>query len=373
MDISSLSKYYELTPLKVRPDQLLLDPSNPRIVLDVNTDRKFSQTQLTSTDVQEYILSVINKQAHHIAELIRGIRASGFIDKGDDMIVKRIPKTDKYLVIEGNRRTTAIKHLLNDADDLKPIVRNTLTTLHVKEFFYKPNRELTEDAVIDILLGTIHINGQLPWGALEKAYYVHNSYLREMRKYTRDSEFKYIVNCCKEVATFFNLSANDVRKEIKVYRVYEELKEHSYEVMPHHFSLIDMAVTDRDLSEKYFELNQETFRFSRLGLERFNRLCIHHNKPISNPKDFRTFAKVFRHGADYDVRLIESNEQPLATILERIRKRQQHCQFLVQLEGIKEQIEALHPAEFRGLNAEIGMIREIKRLVDGKLWNLTRA
>lgn len=372
MDISSLSQYYKLTPVKVRPDQLLLDPSNPRIILDVNTDRKFTQDELTSSDVQEYILSVINKQAHHIAELIRGIRASGFIDKGDDMIVKRITNTDKYLVIEGNRRTTAIKCLLNKAEDLKPAVRNTLNVLQVKEFVYKPNRELTENAVIDILLGTIHINGRLPWGALEKAYYVHNSYLREMKKYTGDSEFKYIADCGEEVATFFNLSASDVRKEIKAYRVYEGLKEHGYDVMPHHFSLIDMAITDRQLSEKYFELNPATYRFSRLGLERFNKLCVRQKKPISNPKDFRAFSKVFRHGTDYEVKLIESNDQPLATVLDRMRQRQQHCQFLVQLETIKEQIEALHPADFRGLNAEVGMIREIKRLVDGKLYNLTR-
>src|SRR2546422_4663730 len=104
MDVSSISKHYELRPLRVRPDQLLLDPNNPRIVLDVATDRKFTLRELTAPDVQAYILSVINKQAHHIAELIRGIRASGFIDKGDDMIVKRIPKMDKFLVIEGNRR-----------------------------------------------------------------------------------------------------------------------------------------------------------------------------------------------------------------------------------------------------------------------------
>ena len=39
MDISSISKHYELRPLTVTPEQLLLDPNNPRIVLDINTDR----------------------------------------------------------------------------------------------------------------------------------------------------------------------------------------------------------------------------------------------------------------------------------------------------------------------------------------------
>ena len=86
------------------------------------------------------------------------------------MIVKRVGGTNKFLVIEGNRRTTAIKHLLNESEKLKPIVRATLTRLRVKQFFYKTNAEFTKAAVIDILLGTIHITGRLPWGALERAY-----------------------------------------------------------------------------------------------------------------------------------------------------------------------------------------------------------
>ncbi len=372
MDISSISKYYELKPLTVSPEQLLLDPNNPRIVLDVKTDRKFTRSELTSTDVQMYIHSVINKEAHHIAELIRGIRAYGFIARGDDMIVKRIPETEKYLLIEGNRRTTAIKHLLNDADNLNPVVRNTLATLHVKEFLYRPNSEFTEEAVIDILLGTIHVTGRLAWGALERAYYIYNSYLREMRKYTMDSEFKYIADCCKEVATFFNIPVRGVRKEIQVYRVYEQLKEDGCDVMPHHFSLIDMAVTDRELSEKYFELNPAAFRFSNLGLNRFDKLCVRDGKPINNPRDFRAFAKVFRHGTQYEIELVESNEEPVAMVIDRLRRRQEEREFLSQLEGIKAQIEALQPADFRGVDAEITLIVKIKNLVDDKLWRLAK-
>lgn len=372
MDISEISKYYELKPAILRPDQLLLDPSNPRIVLDVNTDRKFTTKELASTDVQLFILSVINKQAHHIAELIRGIRASGFIDKGDDMIVKHVYGTGKYLVIEGNRRTTAIKHLLSDSNTLKPAVFETLKTIHVKEFIYKPNREFTEAAVIDILLGTIHITGRLPWGSLERAYYIYNSYLRELRKHNGGTEFQYIVNCCREIATFFNLSLKAVRKEITIFRVYQQLKEQGYDVMPHHFSLIEMAVSDRKLSEEYFELNPETLCFSTGGLRRFDKLCVRTNKPINNPKDFRAFAFIFKEGTEYEVSLIESGDQPVESVRTRLDDRVEAREFLNQLEAIKEQIEALQPAGFRGVNAEIDVIRKIKSLVDDKLWRLAK-
>lgn len=356
----------------MRPAQLLLDPNNPRIVLDVRTDRQFDQNDLTSATNQDYILSVINKQEHHIADLIRGIRASGFISKGDDMIVKRMPKSSKYLVIEGNRRTTAIKHLLKDQAKLKPVVRSTLLKLNVKEFIFKPNREFTEEAVIDILLGTIHITGRLAWGALERAHYIYKSYLRELQKHTKSPDFSYVVECSREVASFFNLAVRAVRKELIVYRIYEQLKQQEYSVLPHHFTLIDMAVTDRQLSEEYFGLNQTDLQFSSRGLSRFDRLCIRSKKPINNPKDFRGFAQIYRKGTDNEKGLVELNEQPIDAVLERIKNREGQRELLDQLVEIKKQLKSLQLTAFRGKQGEIDSIREIKRLVDERLLRLTK-
>ncbi len=330
MDVSSISKYYRLKSIQIRPKQLVLDPNNPRIVLDVDTGRKFTPRELPLPSVQNYILSVINKQTYHIADLIRGIRASGFIDKGDDMIVQRIARTDKYLVVEGNRRTTAIKHLLKEEKKLRPSVRDTLSVLHVKEFIYERNSEFTEAAIIDIL------------------------------------------HCSREVAAFFNLSVRAVRKEIMVYRVYEQLKAEGYDVAPHHFTLIDMAISDRRLCDEYFELRPSSFQFSNRGLGRFDRLCLRAKKPINNPKDFRGFALVFRHGKNHDVEILESNDQPISVVLDRLKGRRQEREFLGHLEDIKELIDSLHPAEFRGLKAEVDMIRKIKNLVSKKLWRLAK-
>ena len=373
MDISSISRCYNLNPISVLPEQLLVDPKNPRIVLDIDSDQEFTLGELTKQDVQDYILSVINKDAYHIADLIRGIKASGFIDKGDDMIVKRIPQSNKFLVIEGNRRTTAIKHLLNDKQSLRPTVRSTLASLRVKEFIYRPNGEFTEEAVIDILLGTIHITGHLGWGALEKAYYIYNSYLRELQKFTGDSEFEYILECSREVAAFFNLAVRGVRKQLIVYRVYQQLKEEGYDVAPDHFSLIEMAVVDQQLSAEYFELDRDRFHLSHKGLSRFSLLCIRENKPVNNPGEFRRFAKVFKCGTDYEVKLIESNEQSLDSVSARLKRRLEQREFLGQLEDVKAQLDSLEPAAFRGLRAEIALIVKIRHMVEDKLWRLAKA
>ena len=45
MDISSISRCYTLKPITVLPEQLLVDPKNPRIVLDIDSDFPNAFTQ----------------------------------------------------------------------------------------------------------------------------------------------------------------------------------------------------------------------------------------------------------------------------------------------------------------------------------------
>lgn len=161
-----------------------------------------------------------------------------------------------------------------------------------------------------------------------------------------------------------------MRKEIIVYRVYEQLKEHRYDVLPNHFSLIEMAVSDTKLSVEYFELHPVSFHFSLAGLSRFDKLCIRDKKPINNPKDFRMFATVFKYGTGYEVALVEANEQPLAKVLDRLNGRWEQRDFLTQLEKIEAQLGNLLPAGFNGTKAEIQAIEKIKSLVDDKLCRL---
>ena len=373
MDFSSISNCYELKEIAVEPSQLLVDPNNPRIAMDVESDRKFTLEDVVKPDMQRTIVSLINKNAYHIAELIHGICTFGFIYAGDDMIVKRVPRrthgADTFLVIEGNRRTTAIRHLLESPELLATAVARTLKSLRVKEFIYVPNDDFTEDAVIDILLGKIHINGRLPWGALERAHYIYKSYLRESESNVGHRRFEYVVECAKEIAAFFGLKVGEVRKNLMVYRVYEQLKWQGFQVKPDHFSLIEMAVSNGGLRKNYFELDGKTFNFSQTGLSRFDSLCIGRDRQIKNPPDFRTFAKVFRESRT-DVEFIESGSRTLAHVANLLYRRQRRNAFLGQLQEIKTQIDNLEPALFRRERAEVELIKEIRQVVEKKLSRL---
>lgn len=370
MDISSISQYYDLQMISLKPAQLLLDPNNPRIREDVKTVRKFDEREILKPETQEYILSVINKKVHHIADLIRDIRNKGFIASGDDMIVRKTVRPGKYLVLEGNRRLAAIKSILGEQEGLKPGVRGTLLSLRVKEFNYSTNLEFSEEAVIDILLGLIHIKGRLDWSAIERASYIYNSYLREMRKASRSFEFSYKQECAGDVAVLFNVSKQAVKKEIIVYRVYEDLKRQNYNVKPDRFSLISMAVSSRSVGPGYFELDPDTLQFSKKGAARFNNLCMRENSPISNPVLFRDFVYIFDKGTEYELGQLENGGHSIGEILERIESRNMQNDFLSKLNSIRAKLEELQPADHRSMRSEAEVILRIKKLVDDKLFRL---
>ena len=164
-----------------------------------------------------------------------------------------------YLVIEGNRRTAALRHLLANKSGLRPDVRMSIERVEVKLFEYRENPDYDEQTVIDVLLGSIHIDGPREWGALERAHYVHRSYMRavgEERPFGFDREVAY------EVGSTFKIPVKAVHKNLIICRVYEQLRQAQVGVEPKHYTLIELATKTRAIAEPYFELDPDTCELS---------------------------------------------------------------------------------------------------------------
>ena len=261
--------------------------------------------------------------------MIRGIREAGFMPGTAPIIVKNIKKTKKYKVIEGNRRLTAIKYILNDKDNLDHSVLKSLEKIEVKEFCYKENRSISEEEAIDILLGSIHLKGLLEWGPIEKSLYVFRSYMRELiKEFEYKTDFYYVDSIAKRISKYFNYKPKDVQNMLKIYRVYEQLKMHDYPVKPFHYSLIELAVTNQALRTHYFELHKNRYHFSVVGLERFAGLCIGIDRPIHNPVLFNKFAKIFKDGTEYDVSLVEGKDETVTEVFETVQDRNRKGEIL---------------------------------------------
>lgn len=160
-----------LTPVTLSYKQLFLDPDNPRFVGE--SDYKVRpNSDPESAHVQGIILDYLKKKSsqYDIRELRDSIEKVGFL-KMDRIVVKELKK-DKYLVIEGNRRTAAIKWLMDDVDKgllIDKKVRDSVLSIDVLVLNCKDEEEDYISNATWFLQGLRHISGVKSWGPYQQA------------------------------------------------------------------------------------------------------------------------------------------------------------------------------------------------------------
>lgn len=144
--------------------ELRLDPYNPRLRKDEEGQR-------------EDALIAVMLDRFKIEEVAESIIAAGWLEQ-DPLIA--VEEADDTLVIEGNRRLTAVKLLVEPS--LAPTnrqsrwralsaavsdeTRDAIKRLRVRIY---PGRD---DPAVSAYIGFRHVTGVLPWPAMEKASYI---------------------------------------------------------------------------------------------------------------------------------------------------------------------------------------------------------
>lgn len=95
----------KMKSIKVRLEQVYLDPNNPRI--EVPMKGKVSEDRIYEKGIQEECLEKLKEIG--LSDLIGSISNSGFSTV--DRVVFRHLKNEKYVVVEGNRRVATLKIL----------------------------------------------------------------------------------------------------------------------------------------------------------------------------------------------------------------------------------------------------------------------
>src|SRR5271163_1183233 len=111
----------------VSADLLDFDPENPRFA-----------GQMTGR-VQDEIQKLIFREPHYASELVDSLVENGFIDY-EPLIVRR--KAKKYIVIEGNRRLAAVRHIRANLAKY-PTAKSTLESIPV--LIFRGNRSEIQD------------------------------------------------------------------------------------------------------------------------------------------------------------------------------------------------------------------------------------
>lgn len=162
-----------LAPLNCPLEEVLLDPNNPRFAelgeaVDPVPEHRFNEEK-----VQRDTLERMKKDRFEVAELRDTIKQLGFLPM-DRVVVRKwagsqSDKSVRYVVVEGNRRITALKWLV----ELHDAGRETLSAEQL-ENFKKLEVLLLDDVRAPssarlILPGLRHVSGIKEWGAYQKA------------------------------------------------------------------------------------------------------------------------------------------------------------------------------------------------------------
>lgn len=358
---------FELNEIIVDSSDLVLDPNNPRIQNGNYSQKKFTDSEIISPDVQRYILKKMHEKEHAVPKLIESMKSNGFVNI-DSIFVKRLPSVNKFLVLEGNRRTTAIKHLLENSHTLDQKILQSIKKIPVKELICD-DLQLQED-MTDFILSIRHLGGVKDWAPMQQAYSIYSTFMREWKKQSGLSEFRKDVEMVAKISSILNQEKKDIWKALRIYVAFDQLKQNEYLVKSDHYTLLDLAVnTYPSLRSKFFEVQESTFRMSSKGLRRFNKLCVEENCRVNNPQEFKDFFQIFKHGSEADLMMaLESDENISELKLQLLNNKKKS--FCSELETIKNKIGELVIADFKQTSEEIKLIKEIKRTVDRKLYSL---
>lgn len=191
-------------------DNLLLDLYNPRLP-------KSKQGKDNDVVIEFLLLEAAT------LELMESIGENDFFVGEMLLVIPNKEESGRYVVIEGNRRLTAVL-LLNNPDLAK--VKKTATKEIFNSAKFKPttlpclvfnNRE-----EIQKYIGFVHITGKKSWRMLEKARYLYD--LRSSEKFKTLS----FSDACKEIARVIGSRSPYVKKMLISYHLYTIIEDEKF-------------------------------------------------------------------------------------------------------------------------------------------------
>jgi len=343
----SIENFYSLTSKKIEPKNLMLDANNPRISWGAENG-EYPTSEICRNATQAALAEELKKDRHKLKVLVQSIATKGFINNLAAIIVRKVEGSEKYIVLEGNRRIAAVRLLMsNEASaSIKSIQK-----LPVQVFEYVPNDRYSEQDVIDVLLGTIHIGGPEGWSAMRKAQFVLKSYRREyLEKYPEVEILLADKRILSGVADNFNLKAGNVRSMIGAAQVFEQMCELDLPVEDDDYSLIEVATSKTQLRERIFEFDTNTMTMSENGLYTYSSLCLEDGATITNPKEMDALSFVVSKGTQRDLSRVLDREVAPSEVKSELKTNENTT--AAKLEKIYQTLEGISVSELAGLNSE---------------------
>ena len=374
---SQIAGKYELNDIVVEPQELLLDPSNLRFILNEKEFGRYSNSEIASNRVQDNIYQkLIKNKRFNVKGLVTRIKTNGWIPEGG-FYIKRISGTRKYLVLEGNRRACAIRYILEHPEGVHPDVLKTIENIAAQQLivFDKNYEPLIERVIVS----TRNTGGVLPFSPIHTAFNAYITYMEALKtEYGSKVEFFYDQKEAKKVADSYGYSGKSTKKLLGIYRVFEQLLKERYSVNENHYTLIALAISNRTLKKDYFKYDSDrSLQMEEEGLVRFNSLCItpetgDGDPPIHEPKQFPKFVQIYQLGSTKQLRQVEGNNRLLEDVYRKVRAGEKEAGILRPLEEILYRIENIKLEKYGGTDLEKELVEDICSALSLMLWRTDR-
>jgi hypothetical protein len=218
-----------LKPIKVSLENLLLDPNNPRFAELGQTFDAIPESRFGEPKVQAKANELMKTPRFDVVELRDTIKTMGFLPM--DRIVVRPWRAgpqgnEKFIVVEGNRRVTALKWLIQLGDEGKETFSKEqsknfteLEVLLLDDLNADPSAKL-------VIPGLRHVSGIKEWGAYQKARTVY--ILREGGKSQQDVAQSLGLSVIEANRLWRSYLALDQMSKDEEYEEYADPKLYSY-------------------------------------------------------------------------------------------------------------------------------------------------
>jgi hypothetical protein len=299
--------------------KLYLDPNNPRFITRdedrIDEERFLDQDVITKT--RERMLGLHQsrkaKDEFDIEEIKQSILSNGW-NPVDSIFVRRFHEDEeRFVVIEGNRRVTAIQQILDSAETPSAI-REQLNEIEVMEVLDKVakgrNREKSLREIekkISYLLGVRHHGSLKKWSPFAQASSIYEKYLRIADQ--DDDTFLWLEDAASAIAKTLTMQTKEVKERLQTYKCMKQLGSHDVVkggeqsgggIKDHHYSVAKEVLQTRESElRKYIAQDTETFLLDTSSLERLVNLCHFDRKdregsPINNPQQWRFLGKILK-------------------------------------------------------------------------------
>lgn len=269
---------------QVNISTLLLDPNNPRLVKNLTKMAQVPDSDLDDARVQEDLLSRFktqksndeNEEFTQIKTLYDSMTHVGNVPI-DRIVVRAIENSDKFLVIEGNRRTATLKKILKELDIAKdkgtPLPheerRDSYENFNCILLDTQNMNEKETAQAISLVLGLRHHGSLKEWGPLQRAHDIYKQYMAD--PLMQGSNFSLNNVVIKNVAEKTSIDPKEVKANLKTYIVYDQLRE-IFTIKSHHYSLIRAAVTNTHLITHYFVIDEDTYQLNESSITKMDQI-----------------------------------------------------------------------------------------------------